>query len=393
MASWLDDFVEYASHGESPPKYLFWTGVATIAGALRRKVWIQEHGFQWTPNFYILLVGPPGGPKKTTSINFGMNFLGRVEGINFGPSDLTWQQLITHMADSRMIYKIGDADFEASCVTVAIDEFGTFFDPAERKLVDSMTSLWDSKLGVYRKETKTQGCDEIVNPWLNIIAGTTPGWLADNFNSKLLRSGFASRPVFLYEEEPVKNVAYPSQQVPDCSRQGMLEESLMSRLREYAEYSGPFVMSPEAYEWGVEWYGRYKVQQAAMEDKREAAFYERKQTHLHKLAMILCVARGDFPLIKPEHLIEADARLTALDPDIRTIFGFVGQTRMSQAASEMWEIVRKTGAIKKKDVYRKYFFRTMDSTEFETALKSIVASGYVELVGPLDDLTIRAKGK
>ena len=173
---WLDDFLAYSAGGESPPKFMFWVGVSTIAAVLQRKVWIDQINFQWTPNFYILLVGPPGGPKKTTAIQIGRKLLKRVEGINLGPQIITWQQLVTHMAESRRkfgpednYFKVDGEDFEASCVTIHISEFGMFFDPLNRELIDNLTDMWDGKLDTIRKETRTMGSDEIVNPWLNII--------------------------------------------------------------------------------------------------------------------------------------------------------------------------------------------------------------------------------
>lgn len=50
LNDWLKSFIEYASIGEAPLKFYFWTGVSTIAGALRRRVWIDQKNFQWTPN-------------------------------------------------------------------------------------------------------------------------------------------------------------------------------------------------------------------------------------------------------------------------------------------------------------------------------------------------------
>ena len=232
------------------------------------------------------------------------------------------------------------------------------------------------------------GCDEIVNPWLNIIAGTTPGWLADNFNSKLLRSGFASRPVFLYADKAPRDIAYPSLHVPDCSQQAALECDLLNRLNEYSEYAGAFILTPDAYKWGELWYRDYKLEQANMSDKREAAFYERRQTHLHKLAMVICVSRGDFPTITAAHLAEADLKLREVDPDIKTIFGFVGQTRMSQAATDILEVAQRVKQIRKIELFRRYFFRVMDEKEFEVAINSVKAAGYIKFVGPLEDLTV-----
>src|SRR5574337_1975356 len=88
--SWLDDFVTYSSFCEASQKMMRWVGISTIAGALRRKVWIEEEYFKWAPNFYILLVGPPGVVKKSTSINIGYGMLAALPGINFGPDSVTW---------------------------------------------------------------------------------------------------------------------------------------------------------------------------------------------------------------------------------------------------------------------------------------------------------------
>lgn len=391
MAHWINEFVEFSSFLECSPKALYWVGVWTIAGALRRKVWIDQIAFQWTPNFYLLIVGPPGA-KKTTSIGMGMRFLSRVEGLDFGPESVTWQQMITHLAKAKETYNVDDAPFEASCCTISLNEFGTFFDPANRELVDNLTNIWDSKLGTLKKETKTMGDDEVINPWLNIAAGTTPGWMADNFSSKLMRSGFASRPVFLWEpiapEE--KDVPYPSRRVV-CSNPALLEADLLARLQQIAQLSGEFRLTEEAYQWGERWYKAYRAAQRSMGSEQEAAFYERKQTHLHKLAMVICAATDSFPTITVEHLQEADARLNDLQDDVKTIFGFVGQTRLSAVASELLEVIKRKKQIRKSLLYHQYFFRTMIEDEFESALKSVVACGLIRLTGPLDDLLIVLK--
>src|SRR3990167_7091843 len=98
--NWLQSFVEYASYGEAPLKMLFWTGVSTMAGALRRRVWMDMKYFQWVPNMYIIMVAPPGIVSKSTTANVGINILRRVDGIHFGPDVVTWQALIEALAKS-----------------------------------------------------------------------------------------------------------------------------------------------------------------------------------------------------------------------------------------------------------------------------------------------------
>src|SRR5688572_7628753 len=172
FADWLQEFMDWGSYGEAPLKILFWTGVSTVAGALRRRVWIDQKFFQWVPNFYIVFVAPPGIVSKSTTANIGMNLLREVPGIKFGPDIVTWQSLLQSLAQSSE----GVSDprdpmtfHTMSAITISSDEFGNFLNPDNPEMIDALVSLWDGKRGDFRKETKTSGKDLIVNPWVNII--------------------------------------------------------------------------------------------------------------------------------------------------------------------------------------------------------------------------------
>lgn len=380
---WLEDFVEHTKYGEAPERVMYWVGVSTIAGALRRKVWIDEFLFQWTPNFYILLVGPAGVLKKSTSSGVGMRILNKVEGIDFGPQSMTWEQLISHMAASTQEYKIGDKPFEASCCTIELSEFGTLFDPANRQMVDNMTDLWDSKLHTFRKETKTNGCDTVVNPWINLIAGVTPGWLDDNFSDKFIRSGFASRVVYVHcRADEVKENAHPSQDMPPDMQEA--EDRLFRRLVEISTYAGEYKLTPQAYAWSKEWYHEYRKNLAQMKED-DMSLFSRKQTHLMKLAMIISASRGKFPVIDVAELEESNRKLVELTNGIDAVFGRVGQSPVSKMAREVVEALAKHGEMTRKELYRKYFFRVSGVDAFDEAVKSAKAGGLIREGGRVDE--------
>lgn len=381
MTDWLESFLEYTSYGETPPKIMFWVGVCTIAGALRRKVWIDEDIFQWSPNFYLLIVGPPGAIKKSTSIGQGIRLLKQVEGIDFGPQMITWQQLITHMAESKVEWDIKGEKFEMSAVTISLSEFGSFFDPKNRELVDALTDMWDGKLETVKKETKTNGSDEIVNPWINILACTTPEWVEQNFPKSLIGSGFGSRPILLYGDTPTRDIAYPSRNMPKCNGRRAQERVLVEKLREIANYAGEYKLTEAAYKWGEAWYADYRKKQRAMGRSVESGFWERKQTHLHKLAMVISASRGKFPVIDVPEMIEADVHIQSLEEDVAKIYGFIGQSPTSRVAGDLVETLARVGPIEKKELYRRYFFRSMGSADFDAALKSAIASGLVVETG------------
>jgi hypothetical protein len=77
-------------------------------------------------------------------------------------------------------------------------------------MVDLLVSLWDGKQGAFEKKTKGSGSDSVENPWINLIACTTPAWIAGNFPEYMIGGGFTSRCIFVYAEKKAKLVAYPS---------------------------------------------------------------------------------------------------------------------------------------------------------------------------------------
>lgn len=385
MANWLADFVDYANCGEAPEKILYWVGVGTLAGALRRKVWIDQEIFQWTPNFYIIIVGPPGTIKKSTSLDLGVSrLLRQVPDIDLGPQIVTWQQLVTHMAESRMTQLVEDQEFSHSSVTISISEFGSFFDAQDQKMIDVLTDMWDGKISVLQKETKTNGNDEVVNPWINILACTTPRWMAKNFSEDLIGTGFGSRPIFLYAAEAQADVAYPARRV-NKTEQTLKRQNLVRGLCEIAEYAGEYKLTEAAYAWGEQWYMKYRANQRLLGDSLEAGFRDRLQTHLHKLAMVLSASQGNFPVIDQHHLEEANARLQTLDADAKQIFGFVGQSSVSKNAKMLVSVIKKTGGIRRSKLYNEFFFRTTSYKEFEEALNSAKAAKLVVESGDMSD--------
>lgn len=145
LQNWLEAYLDYSSVSEAPSHFHFWTGVSTIAGALRRRVWIDMAHFQWTPNMYIVFVAPPGIVSKSTTISIGTRLLKEVEDIYWGPDAVTWQALTQALAESSMEILIDQQFYPMSCITIAASELGTFLDPHDREMIDVMVSLWDGR--------------------------------------------------------------------------------------------------------------------------------------------------------------------------------------------------------------------------------------------------------
>jgi uncharacterized protein DUF3987 len=390
--NWLQAFVEYGSYGEAPLSMYFWVGVCTIAGALRRRVWIDLKYFQWIPNFYVLLVAPPGIVAKSTTASVGMNLLRAVDGVKFGPDVVTWQALAKSFSEALEFVEMPDGlQHGMSSLMIESSELGTFLNPQDREMVDFLVTLWDGKKGAVRKLTKTQGEDVIENPCINLIACTTPAWIEGNFPEYMIGGGFTSRCIFVFAEEKRQFVAYPHLVVPagfDTMRQKLIDD-----LRIISELKGQFVLLPETIKWGEKWYEEhYATRPAYLNNERFGGYIARKQTHIHKLAMILSAARTDTLEISADDLSSANKIVTSLESAMPKVFERIGMTPETRGAGLLVARVRQAGAegISRRALYSE-MFRELSYNDFQNSLEAGFEAGKIYWEGAGADAIVRAK--
>lgn len=373
--NWVKAFMEYASFGEAPLKMLFWTGVSTVCGALRRRVWLDMKYFQWVPNMYIIMVAPPGIVSKSTTANVGMNLLRKVEGIAFGPDVVTWQALVEALSKStELALDTTTGEYlPMSCVTIASDEFGTFLNPDDREMVDVLVSLWDGKKGSFTKVTKMSGNDVIENPWVNIIACTTPAWIAGNFPHYMIGGGFTSRCVFVFADTKRQEIAYPDEVVaPDFADQ---QAALIHDLGIISNLIGEMKISDRGREWGRAWYAdHWKNPPIGLNLDQFGGYLARKQTLIHKLAMVISAAQSDSLIVNEDDLEFSCASISGLEEDMPKVFQGIGQDSITRGTSDIVSHLVQNGDTNKMDLFRS-MVRTLSYNDFELSLASAIQAG------------------
>lgn len=378
-ADWLGAFCDYAKYGEAPRRMYFWVGVSAIAGALRRKVWIDQAYFRWHPNMYILLVAPPGIVSKSTTASVAMRLLRRVPGIKFGPDVVTWQALVGAFAEATETFEYRGEYHAMSAITIESSEFGNLLNPQDKEMVDLLVSLWDGKEGAFDKRTKMSGNDRIENPWINMVACTTPSWIAGNFPEYMIGGGFTSRCIFVYAAEKEKYVAYPGLHVPKNLPQ--LEDKLVQDLEHISmNLAGEYRLTQDAVVWGEEWYERhYRNKPPGLDDDRFGGYIARKQTHIHKLSMILAASQRDELTINKDDLETANAMMTDLEADMPGVFSKIGRTDTSLQTERFLSYLRKQGEVAYVEAYRFIHAYFPSSREFEDMLTGCIKSGQVKM--------------
>jgi len=309
-----------------------------------------------------------------------MRLLKQIDSIHFGPDAVTWQALTEALAQSTEEVLMPDKLYHPmSCITIASSEFGTFLNPKDREMVDVLVSLWDGQLGVWEKRTKTSGSDIIANPWINIAACTTPSWIAGNFPDYMIGGGFTSRCVFVYADTKRKLVAYPATQVPKTFK--AMEKNLVHDLEAISTLRGEVSLSKNASEFGEKWYANhYSSHNAELSNSRFAGYLARKQTHIHKLAMVLCVSErsGAELIIRTRHLEAASEITTSIEADMPHVFSQIGLIGITKHADEVLQLLKGYGRMEKRDLAR-HTFNLMGPDELGKSLESLLAAGYAKV--------------
>ena len=387
--NWLHGYARYTQNTESPELFHFWTGVSTIGGALRRQVWIDQLFFEWTPNFYIVLVGPPGIAAKSTSANIGMDLLRRVDAIHFGPKSMTWQGLVLALNKATELVPYGkgvDEEFHPmSCVTCVVSELGTFLRPKDKEMVDVLVDLWDGRKETWQRSLATSDGYEVENPWINVIGATTPSWLEENFDESMIGGGLVSRIIFVYGDKKRMLIPYPSQ-LEDRNEFKEMGDKLVEDLNEIALIKGEYRLTKEAIDWGSIWYAKHwRSRPAHMASERYSGYIARKQTHMHKLAIVYAAAQRNELIITKEDLVACDNLVGQLEDSMKVVFDSIGVSETNKWVKEVTSFLRTYGEMPQYKLYR-HVMTSMTVKQFDDTCAGMVKANTLRVIQRGPDL-------
>ena len=385
---WITTYLSYASVTEAPRRMHFWAAIGTVAGALRRRVWLDMKRFQWYPSFYIIYVGPPGVVTKSTTIDIAMDLLKQVPGIKFGPNAVTWQALVTAFAAASEAFEYQGTWHPMSPLTLAASELGSLLNLQDRDMINLLIELWDGKKS-YEKVTKMSGNDTVEAPWINLQAGTTPHWIADNMPQAMIGGGLSSRCLFVYGATKEKFIAYVDEHVEDTD--AALRLGLIHDLEQISMLCGEFKIAPDAREWGRAWYEAFwKDAASRMDDQMLEGYAARKQTHLHKTAMVLAASRCDSLVITLYDLQLANTMLLDIEQDMHKVFSRIGRTDDSLQAERFIDYVKRKGTVSYAEAYKMIHVYFPDFRDFEGILDGALRSGQVQMLNTATGVMLTA---
>jgi hypothetical protein len=204
-------------------------------------------------------------------------------------------------------------------------------------------------------------------------------WMQNNFPPSLLSEGIGSRVVFVYGDTKRHLTAYPSRSAAATDYKTQ-EKKLLADLKEISKLVGEYKLTDEAYKWGEDWYANSRTPSAALASSRYGGYLARRQTHLHKLAMILAASQRDTLLIEKDDLIEADQILQTTETSMIRVFESVGVVDEAKYLAEVVAFVRAYGFITPRDLFHKNCHTIMREQDFKAAVRHAVDGDLLEVM-------------
>ena len=156
-------------------------------------------------------------------------------------------------------------------------------------------------------------------------------------------------------------------------------KKLTEDLIHISSLCGPYELTADAYAWGEAWYKNPKTSNL-LASSRYSGYIARKQTHLHKLAMILAAAQRDDLIITREDLIEADQILQTIEASMVRVFESVGVVDEAKHLAEVVAFVRAYGFITPHDLYYNNCHNIMMEKNFKAAVRHAVDGNLIEVI-------------
>lgn len=335
LPNWIDSFLEYTDHLPSPELFRKWGGIACIAGALERKVWVRSLNMDLYPNLYTVMVAPPGIGK--TIITALVEELWRgLTTHKVAPKSLTKASLIDSLADAhraKTVITANSLHLDFHSLLVNAGELGVLIPAYDADFMNVLTDIYDGR----QYEERRRGKDlhiTIKRPQLNLLAACTPSYLNGMLPEGAWDQGFLSRTFLIFSGERTTRDLF-AEDIVDQE----LYNRLKSDLRDISDLAGQMAFAPEAKSAIRAW---HQAGGPPVPDHPKLTHYlTRRSAHLLKLCIVASCAASDSRFIELAHYQTALGWLLEMESFLPDIFKALGSRGDGQHIEEAWHFLYK----------------------------------------------------
>lgn len=377
LGNWLDSFTEWVlPRSIAPESMVRWTGLFALSAVMKRRVYWPMSllgGYEIFPNLYVIFVADPGVVTKSTTVGYAERLLN--DPALTGLSAVTFAGTVT--SHSKLLQSLSDSS-DAS-VAVVSSEFSSLIQTTPEQMYEVLIDIYDNK-SKFNWDTWAHGQNVIKNPSVCLFAATTPAWISGQPPAYFVEGGFASRVVFVYEEEPrQRKMYYDHLNFADFE---VLGTKLAHDLEIISRAKGEFKHdSKKTMRYAEDWY----INLPPPSDPRLKGFRARIHTHTHKVAMLLSLCERDDCIVTREHWDEATKMLGYVEKKLSKVFTTLGINPFAILMDKIAFYIEERGEVKLNQVAARFYAEGATIDQLKSALMYLKVAGRIRTKGNIED--------
>lgn len=267
----LARYAAFTTHSEAPLAYHVFSALITIGATVNRRLYFPMGYFKIYPAMGVILLGP-SGLKKTTSSDIAVGLLTEIGLTKIYSEKLTPEALVGAMESHAQ----GLVYAPELSVLLGKQKYNEGMVPLLTRFMDC-PDLWQS-------ETISRGMAPLRDVAISFLGCSTPDWFVSNTPEDTFGGGFIARLLLVMQDD--------SPRIRPIPRLGesRLKDTLKAELVNMHTMQGEMTMSLEVATFYTDWYTEFKPKQKVPEHELLVTYYQRKPTHLIRLAMCIHIA-------------------------------------------------------------------------------------------------------
>jgi hypothetical protein len=218
-----------------------------------------------------------------------------------------------------------------------LDELGSLFRKKSDSVVNYLLGLHGCPLD-YEYKTKNNGEDRVRRGCLNFLAGTTPDFMEEVADDKLIGKGFTARCFFICATKNRKNVDTIKSLTP---QQVQCKVELLEHVKKLATLYGEVKVSPETLEWMQQEWDKLENNRSLRANPSPLLdpYYARRNIHLKKVAMMNHFGESTDMFIPIERFVEADKDLFELEKTMHLALATESNNPLAKVTDKIYHYI------------------------------------------------------
>lgn len=277
--NFIDKFLDYTKHAESPTSYFEWAALTSIAAVLRDNVFIKYPHYTLYPNLYtILLSAESSNTRKSVPLNLAKKVTKSVDNTRIIAGSSTMPSIIQDLGEP-FITK-GRVTIEGASAFIIASELTSFI-KKDFDAIEQLTDLYDFH-EEWSSRTKSSGSDYLKRVCLSMLVGTNEALITDLYDEKAKDGGLLARSCIIYEKRRRHMNSLEYDLLPPKTQ----FEDLVKDLRHIATLKGEIKRSTDSRKVFDEWYTKSLNDDNLSKSGAEGRIHDT----VRKVAMILAVS-------------------------------------------------------------------------------------------------------